>query len=169
MLHLFICLLILVIPAFLAQMDIQNLLNDDSDVWDDLNLPTPLVPTLEKLLKLTHDEIHLSLLHMLIKYNANVLSLAFEAIPRKQHCPFKPCLLDGFKASALAFFKLFFINTMFNILVRNANLYATSKEAWTAAKGQGRRWTLLTLHKLLIWMVLHIYIKLCNNANIGSY
>ena len=62
-------------------MDIQDLLDDTSDVQDDLNPPTQTVPSPEKLLKLTSNEIHLSLLHSSIKYSANVpTSPAFESI-----------------------------------------------------------------------------------------
>jgi hypothetical protein len=70
-------------------MDIQDLLNDTGDVWDDLTLPTPPVPALEKLLKIVSDEIHLGLLHLEIKCSASVpLDLTFKSIPWAQPRPF---------------------------------------------------------------------------------
>jgi hypothetical protein len=111
-------------------MDIQDLLDDTGDVRDDLSPPTQTVPGPEKLLKLTSDEIHLGLLHSSIKCSADVpTSPAFESIPRAQPRPFQLCLPVGFKASALAYFKLFFTDAMFGVLVQNTNLYATTKEA----------------------------------------
>ena len=63
-------------------MDIQDLLDNTGDVREDPNPLTQTVPSLEKLLKLTSDEIHLGLLYSSIKYSANVPSLAFESIPQ---------------------------------------------------------------------------------------
>jgi hypothetical protein len=63
-------------------MDIQDLLNDTGDVQDNLTLLTPSVLALEKLLKITSNEIHLGLLHSKIKCSASVpLDLTFKPIP----------------------------------------------------------------------------------------
>jgi hypothetical protein len=103
-------------------------LNDAGDVRTSLNSPAPIVPGLANLLKITSDEIHLGLLHSEIKSSADVpTNLTFESIPRAQPRPFWLCLLAGFKASALAFFKLFFTDAMFSVLVQNINLNATAK------------------------------------------
>jgi hypothetical protein len=120
-------------------MDTQDLLNDTGNVQDELGLLTQTVPGPEKLLKLTSDEIHLGLLHLSIKCSANVLtSPAFESIPWAQYRLFQLCLLVGCKASALVYFKLFFTNAMFSVLVQNTNLYAITKEAWTTTQSWGR-------------------------------
>ena len=67
---------------------------------------------------MTSDEVYLALLHSEIKSCAIVpLNPKFSAIPRQEYRPFKLCLPEGFKASALAFFKLFFTNWVFDILV----------------------------------------------------
>jgi hypothetical protein len=151
-------------------MDIQDLLNDTGDVRDDLTLPTPPVPAPEKLLKIVSDEIHLGLLHSEIKCSASVpLDPTFKSIPRAQPRPFQLCLPAGFKASPLAFFKLFFTEAMFNVLVENTNLYAKVKKARTTPYGKGRRWYLISLRELSIWIALHIYIRLCDNSNIEAY
>jgi hypothetical protein len=90
-------------------MDIQELLNDDGDICEYvLNPPAPIVPGPANLLKITGNEIHLGLLHSEIKSSAEVPSNpSYNAIPRAEPRPFQLCLLAGFKASALAFFKLF--------------------------------------------------------------
>jgi hypothetical protein len=114
-------------------MEVQNLLNDAGDIDDDIVNPPPPVPGPAHLLKLTNDEIHLGLLHSDIKFSANVpLDPKFKAIPRAEYRPFQLCLPVGFKASALAFFKLFFTNAIFDILVQNTNLNACEKEAQTS-------------------------------------
>jgi hypothetical protein len=96
-------------------MELQDLLNDVGDINDDV----------------TAYEIYLGLLHTEIKYRAIVpANPQFEALPRAYPIrPFKLCLPFGFQASPLAFFKLFFADNIFDILVRNTNLYA---EAVTA-------------------------------------
>jgi len=152
-------------------MDIQDLLNDAGDVRDDvLNLPAPIVPGPANLLKITNDEIHLGLLHSEIKSSAEVPSNPnYNAIPRAEPRPFQLCLPAGFKASALAFFKLFFTTSMLDILVQNTNLYANEKDARTARKGKGRRWYPISQHELSVWIALHIYISLGDTSNIKSY
>jgi hypothetical protein len=93
-------------------------LNDAGDIDDDVVDP-PLVSGPANLLKLTSDEIHLGLLHTNIKLRAIVLvNPQFKALPRAflVH-PFKLCLPAGFQASPLAFFKLFFTDNIFDILV----------------------------------------------------
>jgi len=113
-------------------MEVQNLLNDAGDIDYDIINP-PLVPGPANLLKLTSDEIHLGLLHSKIKCSAIVpLDPKFKAMPRAEYRPFQLCLPPGFKASALAFFKLFFTDAMFDILVQNTNLNTKDKEARTS-------------------------------------
>ena len=120
-------------------MDVQDLLNNAGDVRTDLNPLAPIVPGPANLLKITSDEIHLGLLHSEIKNSADVLTNPiFESIPRAQPRPFRLCLPAGFKASALAFFKLFFTDAMFSVLVQNTNLNATAKGAWTSLHGTSR-------------------------------
>ena len=151
-------------------MDIQDLLNDTGDVRDDLNPPIPPVPAPEKLPKITSGEIHLGLLHSEIKCSASVpFNPTFKSIPRVQPQPFQLCLPARFKASPLAFFKLFFTEAMLNVLAENTNLYAEVKKARTTPYGKGRRWYPISLRELSIWIALHIYIGLCNNSNIESY
>jgi hypothetical protein len=122
-------------------MDIQELLNDAGDICDDvLNRPAPIVPGPANLLKITSDEIHLGLLHSEIKSSAEVpFNPSYNAIARAEPRPFQLCLPAGFKASALAFFKLFFTPGVYDVVVRNTNLYADQKDARTARKGKGRR------------------------------
>lgn len=93
-------------------MEVWLLLNEDGDINDDL-FHEPPVPGPANLLKLTSDEIHLGLLHTDIKFNAVVpFNPCFKALLRAHPIrPFKLCLPDGFQASPLAFFKLFFGTT----------------------------------------------------------
>jgi len=121
-------------------MEVQGLLTDAGDINDDVfYLPSVLGPT--NLLKLTSDEIHLGLLHTDIKCSAILpTNPRFKALPRAHlDRPFKLCLPAGFQASPLAFFKLFFTDNIFDILVRNTNLYAKTKHARTTQYSQGRR------------------------------
>jgi hypothetical protein len=118
------------------------------------------------------DEIHLRLLRSKINCSAIVpLDPKFKAMPWAEYRPFQLRLPVGFKASALAFFKLFFTDAMFDILVQNTNLNATDKEArtsqgWTT---QSRWWRLINTHKLSIWIALHISTRLNETSNIESY
>jgi len=65
----------------------------------------------------------LRFLHSKINCSALVpLDPKFKAMPWAEYRPFQLCLPAGFKASALAFFKLFFTDTMFDIIVQNTNL-----------------------------------------------
>jgi Transposase IS4 len=134
-------------------MELRDLLNDAGDIDDDVLSPSP-VPGLANLLKLMADEIYLGLLHTEI--NARTIVPAnpqFKALPRAYPIrPFKLCLLAGFQASLLAFFKLFFTDDIFNILVRNTNLYAETKDARTARCGQGQQWKPINRHELLVWI-----------------
>ena len=151
-------------------MEIQDLLNDDGDINDDVLHPAPVLgPT--NLLKLTADEIHLGLLHTDIKSSAIVpTNPRFNALLRAHSIrPFKLCLPAGFQVSPLAFFKLFFTDDIFNILVWNTNLYAKAKDARTTRHGKGRRWKPINRHELSIWMGLLIYIGLSDNSNLESY
>jgi hypothetical protein len=93
-------------------MEVRLLIKEDGDINDDL-FHEPPVPGPASLLKLTSDEIHLRLLHTEIKYSAVVPSdPCYKALPRAHpNRPFKFCLPDGFQASPLAFFKLFFGTT----------------------------------------------------------
>jgi len=75
----------------------------------------------------------------------------------------------GFKQSPLTFFKLFFTDDIFDILVWNTNLYAEIKDTRTARYGQGRQWRPIDRHKLSVWMALLVYIGLGDNSNIESY
>jgi hypothetical protein len=103
-------------------MELQDLLNDAGDINDDVLHPTP-VSGPANLLKLTADEIHLRLLHTSIKSSAILPNPRFNALPRAHPIrPFKLCLPAGFQASPLAFFKLFFTDDIFNMLVRNTNI-----------------------------------------------
>jgi len=149
----------------------ENLLNDAGDVKENvLNPPQPVVSGPANLLKITSDEIHLGLLHSKIKCNANVpINPRFNAMKRKEFRPFKLCLPDGFKASALAFFKLFFTDYIFRILVENTNLHAAKKDARTSRYSKGRRWKPIDKHQLSVFIALHVYIRLSDNSNIESY
>jgi hypothetical protein len=63
-------------------MDVQDLLNDASDVRTGLNPPALIVPGPANLLKITSDKIHLGLLHLEIKSSADVpTNPIFESIP----------------------------------------------------------------------------------------
>jgi hypothetical protein len=117
--------------VFYAKMDTQDdLLDDAGDIA--LQTPLPIVPKLANLTqtKVSNDEVYLGLLHSKIKCSANVLiDPCFEAMLQGLYQLFQLCLLSRFKAFAIAFFKLFFIDAMFNILVQNTNLNASEKEA----------------------------------------
>jgi hypothetical protein len=128
-------------------MEVQDLLNEDGDIDDDVCRPAP-VPGPGNLLKLTSDEIYLGLLHTNIKSSATVpINPRFKALPRTHPGrPFELCLPAGFQASPLAFFKLFFTDYIFDILVQNTNLYAGSKHARTTRYGEGRRWKPIDRH-----------------------
>jgi hypothetical protein len=103
--------------VFWAKMEVQRLLNDAGDIDDDVFDQTP-VPGPAKLLKLTSDKIHLGLVHTDFKFSAIVPNLVFKALLRARPIrPFKLCLPTGFKASPLAFFKLFFPDGTIDILV----------------------------------------------------
>jgi len=150
-------------------MELQDLLNDAGDINDDVLHPAS-VPGPTKLLKLTADEIHLGLLNADIKSSAIVPTPRFNALPRAHQIrPFKLCLPAGFQASPLAFFKLFFTDDIFDILVWNSNLYAKTKDARTTRYSQSRRWKPIDRHELSVWMGLLIYIGLGNNTDIESY
>jgi hypothetical protein len=148
---------VIVSLVFWAKMDIQDppiddLLDDTGDVQEDiLNPPPPIVSGPANPAKITNDEIDLSLLHTDIKCSAIVpLNPKFKAMTRQEFRPFKLCLPVGFKPSALAFFKLFFTDWAFDILVQNTNLYTTQKGARTSKRGKGRRWKPVDKHKLSI-------------------
>ena len=117
--------------VFYAKMDTQDdLLDDAGDIA--LQTPLPIVPKLANLTqtKVSNDEVYLGLLHSKIKCSANVLiDPRFKAMPRGPYRPFQLCLPSRFNAFALAFFKLFFTDAMFNVLVQNTNLNASEKEA----------------------------------------
>jgi hypothetical protein len=151
-------------------MEVQDLLNDAGDIDDDL-LDQPQVLGPANLLKLTSDEIQLGLLHSEIKCSAIVpINPRFNALPRDYPIrPFKLCLPTRFKASPLAFFKLFFPDNIIDILVRNTNVNAVAKDARTTRYGEGRRWKLIDKHELSVWIGLLIYIGLNNNSNIEAY
>jgi hypothetical protein len=120
-------------------MEVQRLLNDDGDIDDDVINQEP-VPGPANLLKLTSNEIHLGLLHTDIKSSAIVPNPVFKALLRDHPIrPFKLCLPAGFKASPLAFFKLFFPDGIMDILVQNTNLNAAAKDAQTTRNGKGRQ------------------------------
>jgi hypothetical protein len=96
-------------------MELQDLLNDAGDINNEVLHPT-LVLGPANLLKLTADEIHLGLQHTNIKSSAIVPQ--FKALPRAHLIRlFKLCLPAGFQAPPLAFFKLFFTDNIFDILV----------------------------------------------------
>ncbi len=152
-------------------MDTQDdLLNDAGDVAvqsPPLTAPKPANLTQTKV---SNDEVYLGLLHTEIKCRATVpIDPCFEAMPRAPYRPFQLCLPAGFKACALAFFKLFFTDAMFNIMVQHTNQNAVQKEARTSRDREGRRWHLIDNHELSVWIALHIYIGLGNNSNIKSY
>jgi hypothetical protein len=116
--------LVIICLGVLVQMDTQLLLNNDGDIQDDI-INEPPVPGPKNPLNLTSDECRLALLHSEIKHRANVpFNPIFEALPRGPFRLFKLCLPDGFKATPLALFTLFFSNYIYDILVRNTNLYA---------------------------------------------
>jgi hypothetical protein len=112
--------LVIVFLVFWPRMDLQDqvaddqpadLLNDAGDVCEDALSPLPpLVPGPANPTKtMTNDEVYFALLYSEIKSCAIVpLSPKFQAMPCQEYRLFKLCLPKGFKASALAFFKLFF-------------------------------------------------------------
>jgi hypothetical protein len=156
--------------VFQAKIEVQCFLNDAGDIDDDAINPAP-VPGPANLLQLTSDEIHLGLLHTNIKLSTIVpLNPRFKALPRDYPiCLFKLCLPTGFKASPLAFFKLFFPDRIIDILVQNTNLNAAAKDARTTRYGKGRRWKPIDRHELSVWIGLLIYISLNGNSNIEAY
>ena len=110
-------------------MEVQRLLNGAGDINDGVFDQAP-VPGPANLLKLTSNEIHLGLLHTDIKFSAIVPNPVFKALLQGYPIrPFKLCLPTRFKASPLAFFKLFFPDSIIDILVRNTNLNAIAKNA----------------------------------------
>jgi hypothetical protein len=131
-------------------MDAQLLLNDDGDIQDDvINEPPVLGP--KNPLNFTSDECRLALLHSKIKHSANVpINPSFEALPQGPFRLFKLCLPNGFKATPLALFTLFFSNYIYNILAQNTNLYAQAKHAWTTHYGKGQRWRLVDKHEMSV-------------------
>ena len=92
----------------------EPLLDDTGDVCQDVQtLPLPLVVSgpANPDKTMTNDEVYLGLLHSEIRSCAIVLlNPKFSTIPFQEYRLFKFCLPKGFKASALAFFKLFFTN-----------------------------------------------------------
>jgi hypothetical protein len=132
-------------------MEVQNLLTDAGDIDDDV-FTLPPVPGPANPPKLTSDEIYLGLLHADIKCSAIIpINPRFKTLPRVHpDRPFKLCLPAGFQASPLAFFKLFFTDIIFDILVQNTNLYAETKHARTTRYGQGRRWKPINRHELSV-------------------
>ena len=98
----------------------KDVLNDAGDVCEDVLYPLqpivlgPADPTRT----MTNDEVYLALLHSEIKSRAILpLNPEFNAMPRQEYRPFQLRLPKGFKPSALAFFKLFFSDWVFDILV----------------------------------------------------
>jgi hypothetical protein len=151
-------------------MEVQRLLNNAGNIDDDVINPVP-VPGPANLRKLTSDEIHLGLLHTNIKLSAIIpLNPSFKALPQDYPIRlFKLCLSIGFKASPLAFFKLFFLDRIIDILVQNTNLNAAAKDAQTTRYSRGRRWKPIDRHELSVWIGLLIYIGFNGNSNIEAY
>jgi hypothetical protein len=135
----------------------EDILNDAGDVCEDVvDPPCPVVlGPADSTRTMTNDEIYLALLHSEVKSRAIVpLNPKFNALPRQEYRLFKLCLPDGFKPSALAFFKLFFTDWVFDILVQNTNLNAYAKNARTVHNGikdsKGRLWNPVNKHELSI-------------------